>query len=474
MKNILVTGAAGFIGANFVEYFVNKHPDYKVVVVDKLTYAGNMANLDKVKDKISFEKADICDFEKMKEIFDKYDINGVIHFAAESHVDNSIKNPFVFTHTNVIGTHTLLETAKQKWGEGSENKFVHISTDEVYGALGEDGYFTEKSPIQPSSPYSASKASSDLIAFAYHTTYKMNVNVTNCSNNYGPYQHNEKLIPHMIKLAMNNEKLPVYGTGKNIRDWLYVEDHCKAIDMVFHKGVAGERYNIGGHNEKRNIDIVKLILKRKKKKERVFILYKQKTLTDKMEKIDIIKEELKQILSEKRYIHSIGVMEMAMELAQIYNIDIETAQIAGLLHDNAKEMTDDEMLQYVKENNIQISETEKNSVKLLHGKIGADIAKKKYGVSEEIAKAIEYHTTTNPNMDTLAKIIYVSDKIELNRKTEKYDIEAERKLAKEDLDKAMLLIINDVTKYLIEQGKLIAIESIETRNKLLLNIKGEN
>lgn len=193
-----------------------------------------------------------------------------------------------------------------------------------------------------------------------------------------------------------------------------------------------------------------------------------------MEKIDIIKEELKQILSEKRYIHSIGVMEMAMELAQIYNIDIETAQIAGLLHDNAKEMTDDEMLQYVKENNIQISETEKNSVKLLHGKIGADIAKKKYGVSEEIAKAIEYHTTTNPNMDTLAKIIYVSDKIELNRKTEKYDIEAERKLAKEDLDKAMLLIINDVTKYLLEQGKLIAIESIETRNKLLLNIKGEN
>ena len=193
-----------------------------------------------------------------------------------------------------------------------------------------------------------------------------------------------------------------------------------------------------------------------------------------MEKIDIIKEELKQILSEKRYIHSIGVMEMAMELAQIYNIDIETAQIAGLLHDNAKEMTDDEMLQYAKENNIQISETEKNSVKLLHGKIGTDIAKKKYGVSEEIAKAIEYHTTTNPNMDTLAKIIYVSDKIELNRKTEKYDIEAERKLAKEDLDKAMLLIINDVTKYLIEQGKLIAIESIETRNKLLLNIKGEN
>ena len=192
-----------------------------------------------------------------------------------------------------------------------------------------------------------------------------------------------------------------------------------------------------------------------------------------MEKIEQIKKELKNMLSEKRYIHSIGVMEMASKLAKIYNVDIEMAQIAGLLHDNAKEMTDEEMLQYVKENNIKISETEKNSIQLLHGKIGADIARKKYGVSEQIAKAIEYHTTTNPNMDTLAKIIYVSDKIELNRKTGKYDIEAERKLAKENLNKAMLLIINDVTKYLIAQDKLIALESIETRNKLLLNIEGE-
>ena len=266
-KNILITGAAGFIGANFAEYFVAKHPDYKIVVVDKLTYAGNMDNLKNVQDKISFEKADICDFEKMKEIFDKYEINGVIHFAAESHVDNSIKTPFIFTQTNVIGTHTLLETAKQKWGEGSLNKFVHISTDEVFGALGEEGYFTEKSPIKPSSPYSASKASSDLIAFAYKETFKLNVNVTNCSNNYGPYQHNEKLIPHMIKLAMQDQKLPVYGQGLNIRDWLYVEDHCEAIDLVFHNGVSGERYNIGGHNEKRNIDIVKLILKRLGKPE---------------------------------------------------------------------------------------------------------------------------------------------------------------------------------------------------------------
>ena len=249
-NNILVTGAAGFIGANFAEFFVNKHPDYNVIVLDKLTYAGNMDNLKKVIDKITFEKGDICDFEFVTELFKKYDINGVIHFAAESHVDNSIKTPFIFTQTNVLGTHTLLEAAKQAWGEGSSNKFVHISTDEVYGTLGEEGYFTEKSPIQPNSPYSASKASSDLIALAYHETYKMNVTVTNCSNNYGPYQHNEKLIPHMIKLALKDEKLPVYGTGRNIRDWLYVEDHCEAIDLVFHNGKAGEypagQYTQGG------------------------------------------------------------------------------------------------------------------------------------------------------------------------------------------------------------------------------------
>jgi dTDP-glucose 4,6-dehydratase len=266
-KNIMVTGAAGFIGANFAEYFVNKHPDYNIVVVDKLTYAGNMDNLKNVIDKIKFEQADICDFEKMKEIFDKYDVNGVIHFAAESHVDNSIKNPFVFTQTNVIGTHTLLEAAKQYWGEGSDNKFVHISTDEVYGSLPEEGYFTETSLIKPNSPYSASKASSDLIALAYAKTYNMNVTVTNCSNNYGPYQHHEKLIPHMISLALKDEPLPVYGKGMNIRDWLFAEDHCEAIDLVLHKGRKGERYNIGGHNEKRNIDIVKLILNRLGKPE---------------------------------------------------------------------------------------------------------------------------------------------------------------------------------------------------------------
>ena len=267
MENILVTGGAGFIGSNFVNYIVKKHPDYNIVVLDKLTYAGNLNNLKEVKDKIKFIKGDICDFELVKNIFTENNINGVIHFAAESHVDNSIKEPFIFTKTNVIGTHILLEAAKQIWGEGSKNKFVHISTDEVYGTLGEEGYFTETSPIKPNSPYSSSKASSDLIAFAYAETYKMNISVTNCSNNYGPYQHNEKLIPHMIKLAQENQKLPVYGTGRNIRDWLYVEDHCEAIDLVYSKGKAKERYNIGGHNEKRNIDIVKLILKRLGKPE---------------------------------------------------------------------------------------------------------------------------------------------------------------------------------------------------------------
>lgn len=266
-KNILVTGAAGFIGANFAEYFVNKYPEYNIVVLDKLTYAGNIDNLKKVEDKITFVKGDICDFDFMLEVYKKYNIDGVIHFAAESHVDNSIKDPFIFTHTNVIGTHTLLEAAKRTWGEGSSNKFVHVSTDEVYGSLGETGFFTETSPIQPSSPYSSSKASSDLIALAYKDTYKMNVNVTNCSNNYGPYQHHEKLIPHMISLALKDQKLPVYGEGKNIRDWLYVEDHCEAIDAVYHNGVSGERYNIGGHNEKRNIEIVKLILERLGKSE---------------------------------------------------------------------------------------------------------------------------------------------------------------------------------------------------------------
>ena len=268
MKNILVTGAAGFIGANFAELMVKKYEGkYNIIVFDKLTYAGNIHNLDAIKDKITFVQGDICDFDFVMETYKKYDIDAVVHFAAESHVDNSIKNPFIFTQTNVIGTHTLLEAAKQIWGEGSANKFVHISTDEVYGTLGEEGYFTETSPIQPNSPYSASKASSDLIALAYCETYKMNVTVTNCSNNYGPYQHHEKLIPHMISKALKDEQLPVYGTGENVRDWIHVHDHNVGVDMIVRNGKVGEVYNLGGHSERTNLEVVKTILKQLGKPE---------------------------------------------------------------------------------------------------------------------------------------------------------------------------------------------------------------
>ena len=268
MKNILITGGAGFIGSNFVNLMVKKYGDeYTYVVYDKLTYAANMENLKPSEGKYIFVKGDICDLEQDIETLKKYNIDAVVHFAAESHVDNSIKRPLTFTETNVLGTHALLEACKQVWGEGSPNKFVHVSTDEVFGSLGDEGYFSETSPIKPNSPYSASKASSDLIAFAYAETFKMNVSVTNCSNNYGPNQHHEKLIPHMISLAVQDKPLTVYGEGLNIRDWLFVDDHCEAIDIVLHKGRKGERYCIGGHNEKRNIEIVKLILERLGKPE---------------------------------------------------------------------------------------------------------------------------------------------------------------------------------------------------------------
>ena len=273
--NILVTGAAGFIGSNFVHYYTERHPEDKIIVLDKLTYAGNLLNLAPLIDeegksedeRVKFIRGDICDRELVSKIFAEDEISGVIHFAAESHVDNSIKNPSVFVETNVLGTQVLLDTAKEFWGEGSSQKFIHISTDEVYGTLGENGYFTELSPYQPNSPYSASKAGSDMVARAYFETFKMNVNITNCSNNYGPYQHPEKLIPTIIRKALVDEKVPVYGDGMNVRDWLYVEDHCKAIDLVFHKAPAGEKNCIGGHNEMHNTDIVKLILKRLGKSE---------------------------------------------------------------------------------------------------------------------------------------------------------------------------------------------------------------
>jgi len=261
---ILITGVAGFIGSNFVYYYLRKYKDRKIIGLDKLTYAGNLDNLSKLseeeKKRFVFIKGDINDLELLEEIYSKYEIDGIINFAAESHVDRSIHDPQIFLKTNILGTETLLHVFKEHYDERKRRKFLHISTDEVYGALGPTGYFTEETPLDPHSPYSASKASSDLIVKAYHDTYGLNTNITRCSNNYGPYQFPEKLIPLMIHNALNHKELPVYGDGKQIRDWLYVEDHCKAIDLVFEKGKSGEVYNIGGHNEKENIEIVKLII----------------------------------------------------------------------------------------------------------------------------------------------------------------------------------------------------------------------
>ncbi|MBR3662318.1 MAG: dTDP-glucose 4,6-dehydratase [Alphaproteobacteria bacterium] len=268
-KAIIVTGGAGFIGSNFVPYFCEKYPDYQIINVDKLTYAGNLDNLKECETmpNYTFIQADICDADKMEELFAKYDVRGVIHFAAESHVDNSIKGPRAFINTNIVGTFNLLEAARKHWMEapnkcktGYEDcRFHHISTDEVYGTLGAEGFFHETTPYAPNSPYSASKASSDFLVRAYHHTFGMNVTTSNCSNNYGPKQHHEKLIPHIIEKALAEEPLPIYGQGLNVRDWLYVLDHCKAIDLIFHKGKAGETYNIGGFNERNNITIVKTI-----------------------------------------------------------------------------------------------------------------------------------------------------------------------------------------------------------------------
>jgi dTDP-glucose 4,6-dehydratase len=262
MKSILVTGGAGFIGSNLVEHLVKAYPDYKIVVIDALTYAGDIENLKAVKNakNFTFVHGDICDRALIERIFQHYYILDVIHLAAESHVDNSISHPDVFIETNVKGTFTLIDVAYKYWMDkpfvsktGYENsRFLHVSTDEVYGTLGETGLFTEETPYAPNSPYSASKASSDLIVRSYHHTYGMNTVITNCSNNYGPKQHDEKLIPTVIRKALAGENIPIYGDGKNIRDWLYVLDHCKGIELAFNKGISGEVYNIGGNNERNN------------------------------------------------------------------------------------------------------------------------------------------------------------------------------------------------------------------------------
>ncbi|UII27953.1 dTDP-glucose 4,6-dehydratase [Fulvivirga maritima] len=268
-KNILITGGAGFIGSNFVPYFLESYPDYHLVNLDKLTYAGDLSNLTEVEgsDRYTFVQGDICDRSLIEKLFNEYKFQGVVHFAAESHVDNSISGPEAFINTNINGTFTLLDVARNTWmdepfkkkNEFENARFHHISTDEVYGTLGETGLFTEETPYAPNSPYSASKASSDLLVRSYFHTYGMNVVTTNCSNNYGPKQHDEKLIPVIIRKALNGEGIPIYGDGKNIRDWLYVLDHCKGIDLVFHKGVVGETYNIGGRNERNNNEVVNTI-----------------------------------------------------------------------------------------------------------------------------------------------------------------------------------------------------------------------
>ena len=266
MRNILITGGAGFIGSNFIEYFMDKYRDYNIINLDLLTYAGNLDNLSSVatNPNYTFIKGDICDINLVKNIFRDYNITDVIHFAAQSHVDNSIKTPDIFVKTNINGTFNLLHCAYLSWFDApftpKESKknciFHHISTDEVFGSLGDSGYFTEDTPYAPNSPYSASKASSDMLVRSYHHTYGLNTFITNCSNNYGPKQHAEKLIPTIIHNALEGKNIPIYGDGKNIRDWLYVLDHCKGIDAVFHSNFYGETFNIGGNSEKTNLEVV--------------------------------------------------------------------------------------------------------------------------------------------------------------------------------------------------------------------------
>lgn len=298
MKNVLVTGGAGFIGSNFVKLMLNRHPDYEIINVDALTYAGNPGNLKDIGDNpnYTFIKADIRDRKKIDNIFKSYSIDTVVNFAAESHVDRSIEVPDIFLTTNVIGTQVLLDVAKKYWKINPEDKyckeyksgvkFLQVSTDEVYGSLGANGMFVETMPLMPNSPYSASKASADMIVRAYHETFGMPVNISRCSNNYGPYQFPEKLIPLMITNCLKEKDLPVYGDGMQVRDWLHVSDHCSAIDAVLHKGINGEIYNIGGNNEKANIEIIKLIIKTLGKSESLIRYVKDRPGHDRRYAID--------------------------------------------------------------------------------------------------------------------------------------------------------------------------------------------
>lgn len=283
---ILITGGAGFIGSNFVHYMLERYPSYQIINLDALTYAGNLENLRSIQENsnYTFVKGDITNSELVNSLFEQ-GVDTVVHFAAESHVDRSILEPDVFVKTNVLGTQVLLEAARKH----DIKKFVHVSTDEVYGTLGETGLFTEETPIAPNSPYSASKAGSDLLVRSYHETFGLPVNITRCSNNYGPYQFPEKLIPLMIANALNDKPLPVYGDGLNIRDWLYVEDHCSAIDLVLHKGINGEVYNIGGNNERTNIQIVQTILRELGKPESLIQYVKDRLGHDRRYGIDATK-----------------------------------------------------------------------------------------------------------------------------------------------------------------------------------------
>ncbi|MFG1500401.1 dTDP-glucose 4,6-dehydratase [Halobacteriovorax sp. XZX-3] len=263
-RTILITGGAGFIGSNYIEYHLKNNKKDKIVNYDLLTYAGSLNNTESFQNnpRYNFEKGDICNSENLLKVFKKYKISDIIHFAAESHVDNSINGPDAFIKTNILGTHTLLQIALEQWQNNNTlktSRFHHISTDEVYGSLGEKGYFTEKSQYQPNSPYSASKASSDMLVRSYHKTYNLNTVITNCSNNYGPNQHSEKLIPKIINNILNNKIIPIYGDGNNIRDWLFVEDHCSAIFTTFNKGEVGEVYNIGGDHEITNLELTNII-----------------------------------------------------------------------------------------------------------------------------------------------------------------------------------------------------------------------